>query len=142
AAASGAFGAPDPVTVSFDLGGHGSPIAPQVVPWGEAPTEPPAPTEEGWTFLGWFADEARTVPFDFTAPRTEDATAYAAWTINTYGVAFDLGAHGAPVPSQTVEHGSTATEPAEPAADGWRFDGWYADPARTTPFDFAEPVTS
>lgn len=38
------------------------------------------PVCDGWHFDGWFADADRTVPFDFDAPVTEDATVYAKWT--------------------------------------------------------------
>jgi uncharacterized repeat protein (TIGR02543 family) len=45
-----------------------------------APTAPAAPDETGWIFDGWYSDPARTVPFDFGASMTVDATAYAGWT--------------------------------------------------------------
>lgn len=38
------------------------------------------PECKGWRFDGWFADADRTVPFDFDAPVTADATVYAKWT--------------------------------------------------------------
>src|SRR5690606_11743799 len=50
AAAAGGLGAPDPVTLGFELGGHGGPVPDQTVPYGAAPVEPPAPSETGWTF--------------------------------------------------------------------------------------------
>jgi len=79
AAASGAFGVVDPVSLAFDLGGHGDPIAPQSVAYGTAPVAPPAPSEHGWVFQGWFADAALTTPFDFDGVLVADAVAYAKW---------------------------------------------------------------
>jgi len=79
AAASGAFGVVEPVSLSFDLGGHGTAIAPQSVAYGAAPEVPTAPSEHGWVFQGWFADAALTTPFDFGAVLVDDATAYAKW---------------------------------------------------------------
>ena len=79
AAASGAFGVVDPVSLAFDLGGHGSAIAPQSVAYGAAPTAPTAPSEHGWVFQGWYADAALTTPYDFGTVLVNDATAYAKW---------------------------------------------------------------
>ncbi|WP_126416496.1 InlB B-repeat-containing protein [Trueperella bialowiezensis] len=58
-----------------------------------------------------------------------------------YGVTFEMNGHGEVVFAQLVEEGGTATEPDTPTADGFEFDGWYADAEFTTPFDFAAPVT-
>ncbi|MDF0512015.1 CocE/NonD family hydrolase [Agromyces sp. H3Y2-19a] len=79
AAASGAFGVVDPVSLAFDLGGHGEAMPPQAVAYGSAPVEPAAPSEHGWVFQGWFADAALTTPFDFDAVLVDDAVAYAKW---------------------------------------------------------------
>ena len=43
-----------------------------------------APTVEGYTFDGWYADAAYTTEFDFTQPITGDTTIYAKWTANDY----------------------------------------------------------
>ena len=80
AVAAGGLGAPDPSTVAFDLGGHGTAIAPQTVVYDGTATEPAEPAEAGFVFQGWFADEARTVPFDFATPITADTTVYALWS--------------------------------------------------------------
>ncbi len=46
-------------------------------------TEPPVPVREGFTFAGWFADEARTVAWDFAKnPIMRDTTLYARWRQN------------------------------------------------------------
>lgn len=39
-------------------------------------------TEEGYTFIGWYADENRTIEFDFTKPITSNTTVYAKWEKN------------------------------------------------------------
>jgi X-Pro dipeptidyl-peptidase len=76
---SGALGTAAPVTLSFDLDGSGAPIADQSVAYGTAPTAPTAPVDDELFFAGWFADEARTIPFDFALPLTADTTVYAKW---------------------------------------------------------------
>jgi X-Pro dipeptidyl-peptidase len=79
AAAATGLGAPDPATVTFDLGGHGEAIDPQSVVYGGVATAPEAPVAGGWVFQGWFADAEATVPFDFATPITADLTLYAGW---------------------------------------------------------------
>lgn len=76
---AGGLGAPPPVALSFDLAGHATAIANQSVAWATAPTAPTAPAEHGWVFQGWYTDANHTTPFDFTAPITADATAFARW---------------------------------------------------------------
>jgi X-Pro dipeptidyl-peptidase len=80
AAAAVGLGAVAPVTLAFDLGGHGTAIPDQTVAYATAPAAPTTPEEAGWVFTGWYSDVARTVPFDFGATMTADATAYAGWT--------------------------------------------------------------
>ncbi|PJJ65189.1 CocE/NonD family hydrolase [Compostimonas suwonensis] len=79
AADSAGLGVPAPVTLGFDLGGHGEAIPEQTVAYGETAVEPSAPTADELFFQGWFADAEHTVAFDFTAPLTANATAYASW---------------------------------------------------------------
>lgn len=40
------------------------------------------PTVEGYTFGGWYADEDRTIEFDFNTPITGDTKVYAKWEKN------------------------------------------------------------
>lgn len=41
-----------------------------------------APTVEGYTFDGWYADDTRTKEFDFSTPITSNTTVYAKWEKN------------------------------------------------------------
>lgn len=47
---------------------------------------------------------------------------------------------GTAVPSQTVERGGVATEPAAPSRSGYHFAGWYADGNLTQLWNFSQPV--
>ena len=72
---------PDTFTVRFESNG-GSTVADQTVESGTPAAEPVEPTRDGYTFAGWYADEALTTRWDFTTPVTTDLTLYAAWTQN------------------------------------------------------------
>ena len=59
----------------------GTEVAPQTdVPGGSLLAAPEAPMREGYTFSGWYADEARTRVWDFAADTVvQDLTLYAGW---------------------------------------------------------------
>ncbi|MBQ9438577.1 MAG: InlB B-repeat-containing protein [Lachnospiraceae bacterium] len=84
--------------------GHGSAIASQSVKDGETASDPGAPTAEGFTFGGWYADAACTTAYDFAAPIKGDVTIYAKWTKNSGGDKAD---------SFTVEFASLSDDPYE-----------------------------
>ena len=58
---------------------------------GQKVARPEDPTMEGYTFAGWFLDEACTQEFDFDTPITEDIVLYSGWT---QGSAADTGSTG------------------------------------------------
>lgn len=64
--------------VDFEMNGHGKQID-SLEPTNKAVTKPEDPTESGWTFGGWYSDDALNTPFDFDNI-TEICTAYAQWT--------------------------------------------------------------
>ena len=70
---------PETYIVSFNMGGHGGQIAPQIVKDGEKAVRPDDPAEEKWKFLGWYADAAFAAVFDFDAPVHADLAVYAKW---------------------------------------------------------------
>lgn len=98
------------------------------------------PEVEGYTFDGWYADENRTIEFDFTKPITSNTTVYAKWTANDYEVSF-ITEHGDAPTSQNVKYNGTANDPGKLTAEGYTFIGWYADDTYSTKFDFTQPIT-
>lgn len=98
------------------------------------------PKVDGYTFGGWYADENRTIEFDFTKPITSNTTVYAKWTANDYEVSF-ITDHGDPPASQNVQYNGTADDPGKLTAEGYTFIGWYTDAAYTTEFNFSTPIT-
>ena len=120
--------------VTFDSNG-GSEVETQTVEHGKTATKPADPTKEGYTFIGWFNGEAE---YDFNAAVTADVKLTAKWQIKTYTVSFNTDG-GSTVASQTVEHGKTATKPANPTKCKYVFQGWFNG---DTQYDFTSPVTS
>lgn len=61
---------------------HGDAPTSQNVPYNETADDPGKLTAEGYTFIGWYADDARTKEFDFSTPITSDTKVYAKWEKN------------------------------------------------------------
>lgn len=61
---------------------HGKAPASQNVPYNETADDPGKLTEEGYTFIGWYADDAHTIEFNFSTPITGDTKVYAKWEKN------------------------------------------------------------
>lgn len=64
--------------VTFNSNG-GSSVESQIVVTSGTATEPTAPTKDGYTFGGWYSDEALTSAFNFSTAITADITLFAKW---------------------------------------------------------------
>ena len=128
--------------VTFDVNGHGDNIVAQTVDSGDKASIPSAPSEEGYSFAGWYTDPDCTEKYDFDSPVKSDITLYAKWTTVTYTVSFDMDGVGSAPSSQTVKHGGTVTKPSNPSAEGYTFNGWYSNNDLTEAYDFSLSVTS
>lgn len=67
--------------VSFNTG-EGSKVDFQTTAANGSITKPADPTREGYTFAGWYTDEACTEAYDFSVAVTADMTLYAKWVKN------------------------------------------------------------
>ena len=79
--------------VKFDVKG-GSPVDGQTPASGSTVTKPADPTREGYTFAGWYTDEACTEAYDFSTAVTADVTLYAKWTKNATNPGGNGGSNG------------------------------------------------
>lgn len=61
---------------------HGNAPTSQNVKYNETAKDPGELTAEGYTFIGWYADENRTIEFNFSTPITGDTKVYAKWEKN------------------------------------------------------------
>ncbi|MHC5226801.1 InlB B-repeat-containing protein [Enterococcus sp. LJL99] len=130
--------------VDFNSNG-GSLVPSQSIAENATVIKPNDPTKEGYTFAGWYVDEALTQLFDFNTPITQATTLYAKWTENVlpvekYPVDFNSNG-GSLVPSQSIAENATVIKPNDPIKEGYTFAGWYVDEALTQLFDFNTPIT-
>lgn len=126
-------------TVTFDTQG-GESIPAQTVTDGGYALEPPHPTRDGYTFIGWQLDGR---DYDFSTPVTGDITLTAVWEENEPPAPVEHTVtvnpnNGAPATTHTVTDGDTFAQPETPTRDGYRFVGWTVG---GQPYDFNTPVT-
>ena len=101
----------------------------------------PKTTRSGFTFKGWFVDEALTQKWDFALNRVENnMTLYAKWEANPVIEVFDVNFNsngGSAVTSQVgLSKGAKVTKPLDPSRSGYSFKGWFVDEAMTMPWNF------
>ena len=61
---------------------HGKTPTSQSVPYNGTADDPGTLTEDGYTFIGWYADENHTIEFNFNTLITGDTKVYAKWEKN------------------------------------------------------------
>ena len=129
-------------TVRFVQNEYGWSIPDQIVVDGKCASEPIlASSVTGYTFGGWYSDEAFTQRYDFETPVTEALTLYAKWNINYYRVEYDACGGTPNPPPMAVSYRDTISAPTEPVREGGVFKGWYLDPEYTHIYEFGTPVT-
>jgi uncharacterized repeat protein (TIGR02543 family) len=89
-------------------------------------SKPDDPIRQGYSFQGWFEDEALTKPYVFTTMPGENKTLYAKWQAGNATIAFNTN-DGSTIASIVAQVGSTITQPADPVKDGFVFSGWFKD---------------
>ncbi len=109
---------------------------------GEFLQRPTAPTRDGYTFTGWYRDEACTNAWNFEVDKVEgNATLYGGWSKNPiievteYTITFQPN-NGTSVTTTTVIEGELIPRPPLPTRDGYTFAGWYTDSACTMGWNF------
>ncbi|MFF3021304.1 InlB B-repeat-containing protein [Gottfriedia sp. NPDC057948] len=93
-----------------------------------------APTVHGYD-LTWFADEACTIPWDFTNSIYSAKTIYGQWKPAKYTVIYDTQDAGLVV-SVKAEYNSLLDE-TKPTRTGYTFVGWYKDAEGKEAWNFA-----
>lgn len=130
-------------TITFDTDG-GSTVASQTRTNGQTFGTLPTPTKSGFTFDGWYLDQARTQAVVSTTVVSGNVTLYAKWVAvtETFTVTFDPGL-GEVIPgSRQVPAGSTVLPPN---ADYMNHEliGWFKESTFVNEWDFdVDTVTS
>jgi len=90
--------------------------------------------------VGWYEDEAYTMPWDFDFDLVmSDLTLYAKWEAR-YSVDFYLGDNTVPVSTSLVK-GGRKTEPCDDKCYGYEVLGYYTSRDYIEEFDFEQPIT-
>ena len=117
-------------TVSFDMDGHGTAVAPQTINYGDKVTRPTDPTAIGYKFDGWYDG---STPWNFDTTITSDKTLTAHWR-EAISVVFHSD-HGRTPDTETLNDGERATDPGAINVVGYTFNHWYAT-SSDIPYNF------
>ena len=128
-------GAGGTFTITYDMNNGTGTYATQTVNAGSTTVRPRDPVYNGYTFGGWYRDQACTNAFDFSMPINDNYLLYAKWTANgsgggggdtsNYTVNFDPNGGSVSVTSKTVTLGSNYGTLPTPTRSGYSFNGWY-----------------
>lgn len=129
-------------TITYELDGGTFSNAPTQYNKNSGTVTLPRPTRDGYRFTGWTGADLTEMTLDVVIPAgsTGDREYTANW-VETRTVTFDVNGHGTAPDPQTVDIGTKAVRPTDPAQTGWRFDGWYTDKDCTAAYDFDSVVT-
>lgn len=129
--------------IKYTLNGGTMSGAPETYTENSADITLPQPTRAGYRFTGWTGTGLTAPTMEVTIPTgsTGDRKYTANW-VETRTVTFDVNGHGTAPDPQTVDIGTKAVRPSDPAQTGWRFDGWYTDEDCTAAYDFDSEVTN
>ena len=117
-------------TITFDSNG-GSRVDTVTAEYGAKPEKPADPIREGYTFTGWYSDEALTEEYEFTAMPAEDIMLYAKWEVISFTIVYQ-DYDGTILKSETVNYGEDGTAPETPVRAGYTFEKWSASIAQIT----------
>lgn len=113
-------------TVQFDTLGHGDNPDDQTVKHNEKVDTPTTPSDDGFTFEGWYKDTQFKEVWDFENDTvTSDITLYGKWSENNVPLHYDANG-GINAPKDQVMTYSKETDIAkeEPTWEGHEFSGW------------------
>ena len=110
------------LVVSFNVQGHGTAPASQLLDKNEKAVEPTAPMAQNYIFGGWFKDAACTQSWNFDDPVTESMELFAKWT-GAFSLTFTLDGVDIETRSAVLE-GTEITVLDSATKDGHEFAGW------------------
>ena len=121
---------------------NGEPDTTIIVLTGEFIPRPTTPIRNGYTFNGWYTDEACTVAWNFEVNKVEEhMILYGGWEIapvvevEEYTITFEPN-NGSASTTVAVEEGTLIPRPATITREGYTFIGWYSDVSCTLGWNF------
>ena len=121
---------------------NGEPDTTIIVLTGEFIPRPTTPIRNGYTFNGWYTDEACTVAWNFEVNKVEEhMILYGGWEIapvvevEEYTITFEPN-NGSASTTVAVEEGTLIPRPATITREGYIFIGWYSDVSCTLGWNF------
>lgn len=102
------------------------------------------PVQVGYTFKGWYSDEALTKRVtEIIKGTTGNITVYAKWEVRITNTVIFESEGGSIVDPQEVDLNGKATEPTPPKKAGYTFDGWYngSDKWQFSMYAVTNPIT-
>jgi uncharacterized repeat protein (TIGR02543 family) len=76
--------------IEFDSAGGSAVSTRTGIHYGDSISAPAAPSRVGYTFTGWFTDQALTTAMSWTPMPAQNLTLKAGWSINLYSVKYEL----------------------------------------------------
>lgn len=112
---------------------------------GTSVKEPTVNAPEGFTFDGFFKDEAMTQPYTgWGKPITENTTVYAKFTkqeVAKYSFEIKANIENVEFDKLEVNSGSTVKKPTDTSAPkGYRFVGYFENEEMTKEYDWSKPI--
>lgn len=112
---------------------------------GTSVKEPTVNAPEGFTFDGFFKDEAMTQPYTgWGKPITENTTVYAKFTkqeVAKYSFEIKANIDDVEFDKLEVNSGATVKKPTDTSAPkGYRFVGYFEDKEMTKEYDWSKPI--
>jgi uncharacterized repeat protein (TIGR02543 family) len=105
-------------------------------------TMPAQPVLTGYTFDGWYSNQAFTTQWNFDTDTVKsDMTLYAKWIINVYTVTFN-SLSGSAVSPINANYNTKIIAPKAPTRSGYTFIGWYKESSCINKWDFNAYVVS
>ncbi len=113
-------------TITFNANGGICDVTSMEAEIGRPYGELPAPTKEGWKFLGWYADtNASADRITEDTLFTKYVELYALWYRSTATITFDADGGQCDTASMTVYSDNIYYDMPVPTKEGYTFSGWY-----------------